>query len=182
MHTITTTEFIIERSHEKKLIKIPINEFYRLRKPSMSLINSNSLTNNNGLCNLGNTCYMNSIIQCLFYTPLMNQFCINISSLDISEDKKEKASSKIILQEFVKLFAELKYSKNKRISPKEFYNQFILTNSSFQGGRQHDSHEFLVIILNNLHDSLCKDPNAIQKSISLRDVSNIEENQQSKNQ
>ena len=167
--------FKVEATIKKplKLPEIKNQDLQKLHKPRMSLIGKHSFPKIAGLVNLGNTCYMNSIIQCFFYTPLMNQFFLSKTSLNITEDG-QNVSSVIIYQELVKLYLDLKNSNKLKISPIEFYNQFILANTTFQGGRQHDSHEFLVIILNNLHDALCKD-STLQQSLTLRGLSEAEE-------
>ena len=174
--------FKVEATIKKplKLPEIKNQDLQKLHKPRMSLIGKHSFPKIAGLVNLGNTCYMNSIIQCFFYTPLMNQFFLSKTSLNITEDG-QNVSSVIIYQELVKLYLDLKNSNKLKISPIEFYNQFILANTTFQGGRQHDSHEFLVIILNNLHDALCKD-STLQQSLTLRGLSEAEERWNSKNQ
>lgn len=91
-----------------------------------------------GLNNLGNTCYMNSILQALFMTKL---FSNNILQ------NEHKWPLVLKLQS---LFALLEYSPRNSLSPSEILN--IAKPTSFQTGHQHDSSEFLGHLLDILHE------------------------------
>lgn len=103
-----------------------------------------------GLTNLGNTCYMNSVLQALAMTKQFSQEVMRHKSSVIREDKgdgawvasAEEAAS--IMPKLQNLFALLSYSRRRSLSPTE-----ILAASRpeyFTPGQQQDSSEFLWLL------------------------------------
>mmetsp|Transcript_7983 Transcript_7983/g.11781 ORF Transcript_7983/g.11781 Transcript_7983/m.11781 type:complete len:1135 (+) Transcript_7983:1577-4981(+) len=95
-----------------------------------------------GLYNLGNTCYVNCIVQALSNTPLLKNFFT-------SEVPKGKFS-----QEFSSLLKTLWNSKESRFSPVRFLKHLVKTYPIFEGNEQHDCHEFLSLLLDAMHEEL----------------------------
>lgn len=90
-----------------------------------------------GLTNLGNTCYMNSVLQALVMTK---QFCQEVLSYKQQADN----NSNIILCKLQKLFALLLYSKRISLSPTEVLQ--ASRPAYFTPGQQQDSSEFLWLV------------------------------------
>ncbi|XP_067118526.1 ubiquitin carboxyl-terminal hydrolase 8-like [Centruroides vittatus] len=107
-----------------------------------------------GLRNLGNTCFMNAVIQCLSLTvPLSLYFTRGTYKNDINRDNK---SSGGVTEEFAIVIRSLWAGVYKSIAPKDFKNTVSKYLSVCVGYEQQDSHEFLIVLLEKLHADLNK--------------------------
>ncbi|KAG8543739.1 hypothetical protein GDO81_023789 [Engystomops pustulosus] len=105
-----------------------------------------------GLCNLGNTCYMNAVIQCLSCTtPLVEYFFSWQFEKFIARDKKELSLA------FANLMSLMWFGKEQEVSPIAFLSVMCKVHPPFRKDCQQDSHELLIYTLNALHDDLTND-------------------------
>jgi ubiquitin carboxyl-terminal hydrolase 8 len=101
-----------------------------------------------GLFNAGLNCYMNCVVQCLAHIlPIRAVF------LDTDLLPQTQSSNKIILS-LERLFAELWQSDKQYISPTSFSKAFKQSHPRFVFGEQHDSHDFLAMLLELVHEDL----------------------------
>ena len=107
-----------------------------------------------GLVNIGNTCYMNSIIQCLNNTPLLSSFFVNGTYLSLINYQNNEGSRGIVSRAFGNLLKKISSGLNLKVKPYEFFDCFGDIYTIFQGNEQQDSHEFLRILLDSLHEDL----------------------------
>lgn len=110
-----------------------------------------------GLQNLGNTCYMNSALQCLVHIPELTQyFLFNCFQDELNTDNPLGMSGKVATS-FAKLIHNLfdkKSSRGTSIIPREFKQTIGHFNSMFADYHQQDSQEFLAFLLDGLHEDL----------------------------
>ena len=107
-----------------------------------------------GLDNLGNTCYLNSTIQCLSNTyDLTKYFILKYFQNDINRGNK-LGSNGSIANAYYDLINKMWCGESKRLSPDKFIEEFGKQKKNFSIHRQQDAHEFLSILLDQLHEDL----------------------------
>ncbi|XP_057606402.1 ubiquitin carboxyl-terminal hydrolase 2 isoform X4 [Hippopotamus amphibius kiboko] len=115
--------------------------------------NSKSTQGLAGLRNLGNTCFMNSILQCLSNTPELRDYCLQrLYMRDLSHSSSAHTA---LMEEFAKLIQTIwTSSPNDVVSPSEFKTQIQRYAPRFVGYNQQDAQEFLRFLLDGLHNEV----------------------------
>ncbi|XP_023607430.1 ubiquitin carboxyl-terminal hydrolase 8 isoform X5 [Myotis lucifugus] len=112
-----------------------------------------------GLRNLGNTCYMNSILQCLCNaTHLADYFNRNCYQDDINRSNLLGHKGEVA-EEFGIIMKALWTGQYRYISPKDFKITIGKINDQFAGYSQQDSQELLLFLMDGLHEDLNKADN-----------------------
>jgi len=112
-----------------------------------------------GLTNLGNTCFMNSILQCLMQAQVFVKRFIDDTKLrdslpDGSPLKDEGSKPKSLAFAFSNLAKMMWSQQHSIITPGGFLNVVRVHNRIFANGRQHDSQEFLLWLLDCMHEEV----------------------------
>lgn len=103
-----------------------------------------------GLSNIGNTCYLNSAIQCLSNTLSLTEYFLSNKFLeDLNNNKKEHFMS----NEYHRLLSTM-WEEPCIVRPISFKNMLGKYESRFNNMQQHDSHEVLTTLIDLLHTGL----------------------------
>lgn len=111
-----------------------------------------------GLMNLGNTCYMNSVLQCLVGTTRLSEQFLN-RSYQVYHDSKLGHNGRLA-HTFASLVKEMymaavKYNgHNVYVAPNNMKTVCGQISDVFRGYDQQDCHEFLNFLLDGLHEDL----------------------------
>ncbi|KAJ1991320.1 hypothetical protein EDC05_003539 [Coemansia umbellata] len=103
-----------------------------------------------GLNNLGNTCFLNSVLQCLTYTPPLAEYL-----LTREHSSSCRAGDNCILCKFeAHVVRALSKRESSSISPKPVVGRLKLIAKHMRVGRQEDAHEFLRLLIESFQRSL----------------------------
>ncbi|KAF8906237.1 hypothetical protein CPB84DRAFT_1844494 [Gymnopilus junonius] len=109
-----------------------------------------------GLGNMGNTCFMNSALQCLAHLKeLLDYFLTGVYEDELNRDNPLGMGG-AIAEAFGALLNRIWTSSGSStsFSPREFKSQLQRFAPQFSGYQQHDSQEFVAFLLDGLHEDL----------------------------
>uniref|UniRef100_A0A7N8X215 Ubiquitin carboxyl-terminal hydrolase n=1 Tax=Mastacembelus armatus TaxID=205130 RepID=A0A7N8X215_9TELE len=121
-----------------------------------------------GLSNLGNTCFMNSAVQCLSNIPPLTEYFLKDKYTDELNEDNPLGMKGEIARAYAELIKQLWSGKYSYVTPRPFKTQVGRFAPQFSGYQQQDSHELLAFLLDGLHEDL----NRIRKKpyIQLKDA------------
>ncbi|KAH0668182.1 hypothetical protein KY290_029118 [Solanum tuberosum] len=106
-----------------------------------------------GLQNLGNTCFMNSALQCLAHTPKLVDYFLGDYKREINHDNPLGMKGEIA-SGFGDLLKKLWAPGASPVAPRTFKVKLSHFAPQFSGFNQHDSQEVLAFLLDGLHEDL----------------------------
>ncbi|SCU96934.1 LADA_0H03554g1_1 [Lachancea dasiensis] len=144
-----TVDLVVETKESQSDDHWPSNYFYynKLTLPRGTV----------GLSNLGNTCYMNSALQCLVHIPELSDYFLYGSFEGEINSSNPLGYKGQVAKAFAALVRALFNDKVPNLafySPRIFKSTLGHHNSMFGGYLQQDSQEFLAFLLDGLHEDL----------------------------
>eukprot|EP00890_Picochlorum_soloecismus_P003755 jgi/Picsp_1/4380/NSC_01886-R1_ubiquitin carboxyl-terminal hydrolase 26-like len=103
-----------------------------------------------GLCNLGNTCYISSVLQCLFWIKEFRNSVFSASMLELQHND--------VIQSLRNIFVKMHYGPVQRVDPADLISALRLDHSV-----QQDGQEFMKLFLSLLE-------RAFENTPALKDV------------
>lgn len=138
----------------------PVHSSTPARPPKLPLLPGavNFNIGTTGLKNLGNTCYMNSILQCMSGTIPVSRYFLDGSYKQHINKDNPLGSRGVLAEAFASVIKHLWSGEYSFISPVTFKDVAGRLNETFSSNGQQDAQEFLEFLLDGLHEDL--NPNA----------------------
>ncbi|XP_045800933.1 ubiquitin carboxyl-terminal hydrolase 25 isoform X2 [Trifolium pratense] len=102
-----------------------------------------------GLRNLGNSCYLNSVLQCLTFTPPLANFCLRSQHSSLCDSSGSSCPFCILEKQIFRLLRLDLTSE----APSKIQSCLRIFAEHFRCGRQEDAHEFLRYVIDACHNS-----------------------------
>lgn len=107
-----------------------------------------------GIRNLGNTCFLNSSLQCLSATiPLTDYFLGYDYRSEINKDNFLGTGGKLVVA-YAELMKEMWLGSKSVVEPVSFKKQLGTFSPQFSGYHQHDAQEVIGFLLDGIHEDL----------------------------
>ncbi|KAJ7068863.1 hypothetical protein B0H15DRAFT_871868, partial [Mycena belliarum] len=109
-----------------------------------------------GLGNMGNTCFMNSALQCLAHEPELAEYFLTSVYQEELNPENPLGMHGAIAEAFGTLLQRIWASsgQSNSYSPRDFKAQLQRFAPQFSGYQQHDSQELVAFLLDGLHEDL----------------------------
>ena len=153
---------------------------FEIEQSKLTDFNSSSRKGLVGLQNLGNTCFMNTSLQCIANCyELSMYFLKDYYKKDINVDNPIGTQG-VLAHSYATLVKNLYYGDNQVYVPRNFKRAIATFQSMFTGYQQHDTQEFLNYLLDGLHEDLNR---VLKKPLVSKDESkNVVDSVKSKNE
>jgi len=107
-----------------------------------------------GLSNLGNTCFMNSALQCLSHSSLLTEYFLSDKYLDDINTDNPIGMGGELATEYANLIGALWRDGALTVTPRKFKSSLARFAPQFSGYSQQDAQELLAFLLDGLHEDL----------------------------
>ncbi|XP_073435487.1 ubiquitin carboxyl-terminal hydrolase 3 isoform X1 [Dendrobates tinctorius] len=177
LQNLENSAFTAERHRKRKLLDNP-----SLNKKTLKINGSTSAICATGLRNLGNTCFMNAILQSLSNIQQFSCYFIELPAVELRNGKTAgrrtyhtRSQGEVnvsLVEEFRKTLCSLWQGNQTAFSPESLFYVVWKIMPSFRGYQQQDAHEFMRYLLDHLHLELQGDSDCSSQSHMPLETSN----------
>ncbi len=110
-----------------------------------------------GLANIGNSCYMNCVIQCLAHAAPLTDYILQNNSEQFNKDINKSnplGSGGRVAEAYACLLKAIWSGQHVSISPQQFKFTIASFAPQFNNNHQHDAQELASFLLDGLHEDL----------------------------
>ena len=141
-------------NHNSKC-KAYLMEYYDLKNNELSR-NKNLVFSLIGLLNLGNTCYMNSALQCMRSIRELTNYLIYYFDESQINIKNKIGTGGFLTKAYINFIYNLNNCQKEYYSPEYFKNTIGIIDDRYSGYEQQDTHEFMTFLIDSIHEDLNK--------------------------
>lgn len=119
--------------------------------------------NHTGLDNIGNTCYINTMLQMLMSISELNEYFLSDEYVEdmnkrlkirIMNNQNTNTNYFLLTRSYSNMILELHNKNHDSYTPKNICNELTLHHPEFIQGTQQDSPESLIVMLDSFHESI----------------------------
>ena len=155
-------------SHISKCRNYLINLFKKENKEFLR--NKDLIYPEIGLLNLGNSCYMNSALQCMRSIKELTNYFINFFDESQLNNNNVIGTGGFLTLAYVNFIYNINNCEKDYYDPEYFKNTIGIIDERYSGTDQQDTHEFMTFLIDSIHEDLNK---VINKPIINRKDSDI---------
>jgi len=136
----------------QKFVTIEDSKFAKI--PLKCIVNTGYNCGRTGLENLGNTCYMNSGLQCLSSCQELTKYFLLGLYRDEINKENPLGQKGYLAQAYAELILDMWKGNSRVMTAYALKKRIAIKSEQFTGYAQHDSQELILYVLDGLHEDL----------------------------
>jgi ubiquitin carboxyl-terminal hydrolase 8 len=149
---VVTLRYEYDSSRKPVEVMKSWNNMYGQGFMKESLVGTPPAPGSVGMHNLGNSCFLNSIIQCLNHIEPLTQFFLKGDYVHDMNRKNPLGSGGRVATAYASLLKEIWSNKYSALAPRMLKQTVAIFAPQFNNSYQHDSQEFCQFLMDGLHE------------------------------